>query len=174
MGSHGATFLTMATSKPITLAMASFMDSPQAAALGASDGEVRTIVERFLSVCYDDMGSAPKTMDGQAMHGALGHLLPGRFQRGEDLADKVPAVLRAYIEHLEATEVVINAFELKRGFESTIDEFLQTVRTGTNPHGHGHAPPKDPFQHGAAKLGRNDPCSCGSGRKYKKCHGKGA
>lgn len=21
------------------------------------------------------------------------------------------------------------------------------------------------------KLGRNDPCWCGSGRKYKKCHG---
>ena len=23
------------------------------------------------------------------------------------------------------------------------------------------------------KLGRNDPCHCGSGKKYKKCHGKG-
>jgi hypothetical protein len=22
-----------------------------------------------------------------------------------------------------------------------------------------------------AKVGRNDPCPCGSGRKYKKCHG---
>ena len=22
-----------------------------------------------------------------------------------------------------------------------------------------------------AKVGRNDPCSCGSGKKYKKCHG---
>jgi preprotein translocase subunit SecA len=24
---------------------------------------------------------------------------------------------------------------------------------------------------GAAKVGRNDPCPCGSGKKYKKCHG---
>jgi preprotein translocase subunit SecA len=23
-------------------------------------------------------------------------------------------------------------------------------------------------------VGRNDPCPCGSGQKYKKCHGKGA
>jgi preprotein translocase subunit SecA len=23
------------------------------------------------------------------------------------------------------------------------------------------------------KVGRNDPCPCGSGRKYKKCHGAG-
>jgi preprotein translocase subunit SecA len=25
---------------------------------------------------------------------------------------------------------------------------------------------------GAAKLGRNDPCWCGSGKKYKRCHGR--
>ena len=24
------------------------------------------------------------------------------------------------------------------------------------------------------KIGRNDPCPCGSGKKYKKCHGKPA
>ena len=24
---------------------------------------------------------------------------------------------------------------------------------------------------GAAEVGRNDPCPCGSGKKYKKCHG---
>ncbi|HEX7776475.1 MAG TPA: SEC-C metal-binding domain-containing protein [Parvibaculum sp.] len=24
------------------------------------------------------------------------------------------------------------------------------------------------------KIGRNDPCSCGSGKKYKKCHGAAA
>ena len=28
------------------------------------------------------------------------------------------------------------------------------------------------FEKGAAaKVGRNDPCPCGSGKKYKKCHG---
>jgi preprotein translocase subunit SecA len=27
---------------------------------------------------------------------------------------------------------------------------------------------------GEAKVGRNDPCPCGSGKKYKKCHGAGA
>lgn len=33
-----------------------------------------------------------------------------------------------------------------------------------------HAPRRAPVR-AAAKPGRNDPCSCGSGRKYKKCHG---
>ena len=29
-----------------------------------------------------------------------------------------------------------------------------------------------PIRREGKKLGRNDPCSCGSGKKYKKCHGK--
>ena len=35
---------------------------------------------------------------------------------------------------------------------------------------HEHAP-QEPFRRSAPKLGRNDPCHCGSGRKFKKCHG---
>ena len=30
------------------------------------------------------------------------------------------------------------------------------------------------YRREAPKVGRNDPCPCGSGKKYKKCHGKGA
>ncbi|MBK6717204.1 MAG: UPF0149 family protein [Burkholderiales bacterium] len=30
------------------------------------------------------------------------------------------------------------------------------------------------FRRGGPKVGRNDPCPCGSGRKYKLCHGSGA
>jgi len=26
-------------------------------------------------------------------------------------------------------------------------------------------------RHDGPKVGRNDPCPCGSGKKYKKCHG---
>ena len=31
--------------------------------------------------------------------------------------------------------------------------------------------PKQPVQRSEEKVGRNDPCPCGSGKKYKKCHG---
>ena len=34
------------------------------------------------------------------------------------------------------------------------------------------APPKAvPFARAGEKVGRNDPCPCGSGKKYKQCHG---
>jgi preprotein translocase subunit SecA len=29
-----------------------------------------------------------------------------------------------------------------------------------------------PFVRQGGKIGRNDPCPCGSGKKYKQCHGK--
>src|SRR3989338_2680286 len=32
--------------------------------------------------------------------------------------------------------------------------------------------PSTPAQHHGPKVGRNEPCPCGSGLKYKKCHGK--
>ncbi|NIU63627.1 MAG: zinc chelation protein SecC [Pseudomonas stutzeri] len=36
------------------------------------------------------------------------------------------------------------------------------------PHcNHGHEPVRNPLK----DVGRNDPCPCGSGKKYKKCHG---
>lgn len=37
-------------------------------------------------------------------------------------------------------------------------------------HDHDHAVAA-PYRRETPKLGRNDPCFCGSGKKFKKCHG---
>jgi uncharacterized protein YecA (UPF0149 family) len=37
---------------------------------------------------------------------------------------------------------------------------------------HDHHEAEQPYRRVAAKVGRNDPCTCGSGMKYKKCCGK--
>jgi uncharacterized protein len=34
--------------------------------------------------------------------------------------------------------------------------------------------PPEPYRRQTAKVGRNDPCPCGSGKKYKKCCGAAA
>ncbi len=39
--------------------------------------------------------------------------------------------------------------------------------------GGGAPSPRQPVVKAGPKVGRNDPCPCGSGRKYKKCHGIG-
>jgi hypothetical protein len=40
-------------------------------------------------------------------------------------------------------------------------------------HHHHHAAVQ-PYRRAVPKLGRNDPCWCGSGKKLKKCHGAAA
>jgi len=40
--------------------------------------------------------------------------------------------------------------------------------------GHGHDATAAPYRRDAPKLGRNDPCHCGSGKKFKRCHGASA
>ena len=41
----------------------------------------------------------------------------------------------------------------------------------THKHGEGHHSPQETVTREAPKVGRNDPCPCGSEKKYKKCCG---
>ena len=156
--------------KEIALELAQFLDSDQAKALAAPAREgARKIVEAFLGVAYDELGKKPALFDGQDVHFALGHALPGHFGRKDPLAEHVGAVLDAYFGHLETTQVVTQMFEIRNALVSTLPEFRECVRTGEAAH-HAHAK-QAPLVHRAPKLGRNDPCFCGSGKKFKKCHG---
>lgn len=38
-------------------------------------------------------------------------------------------------------------------------------------HESDHGPRPEPVRRAEPKVGRNDPCPCGSGRKFKKCCG---
>jgi preprotein translocase subunit SecA len=51
------------------------------------------------------------------------------------------------------------------------EEEEQAPPTGREQAGWTPEPPK-PFKRAVPKVGRNDPCPCGSGIKYKQCHGK--
>lgn len=41
-------------------------------------------------------------------------------------------------------------------------------------HHHHHHQAQLPFVRAQPKVGRNDPCPCGSGNKFKKCCGRGS
>jgi len=40
------------------------------------------------------------------------------------------------------------------------------------PSGASGSEEQQPFVRDGRKIGRNDPCPCGSGKKYKQCHGQ--
>ncbi len=68
----------------------------------------------------------------------------------------------AEVEQVEAARTTENV----QYHHADYDEALaQSDETGS---GDEH----EPFVRDGKKIGRNDPCPCGSGRKYKQCHGK--
>lgn len=52
-------------------------------------------------------------------------------------------------------------------------KILAPARPHTPPPSGGFAPKPPTYVRAQPKVGRNEPCPCGSGRKYKHCHGKG-
>jgi preprotein translocase subunit SecA len=82
-------------------------------------------------------------------------------------------------EEIEAAEQKIEAETERRieqaraqhsEFGAAVAEEAADVETLTLPEREEAKP--QPFKRFGGKIGRNDPCPCGSGRKYKQCHGK--
>jgi preprotein translocase subunit SecA len=68
----------------------------------------------------------------------------------------------------KAPQTTIDALE--REFARKKERDLAAARQagGSTANGNGSTPRR------ATNIGRNDPCHCGSGKKYKKCHGANA
>lgn len=170
---HATCYAARMPTREIQLETAAFLDSPQALALARSlpavpREHVKAIVDRFLACAYDEIGTAPRFLDGESMHGIVGHLLPAHFGRKDPIAAHAIAVLRAYVDFLAENAVVSQIFEIRHALENSAEEFERAVASGEVAH---HAPVKKdkPFIHKADKVGRNDPCPCGSGKKFKQC-----
>ena len=63
--------------------------------------------------------------------------------------------------------VATSVDELEESFQRKKRRELEQARMA----GSGEAQTVQQVVRGAAKVGRNDPCPCGSGKKYKKCCG---
>ncbi|MGA7835516.1 MAG: preprotein translocase subunit SecA [Acidimicrobiales bacterium] len=93
----------------------------------------------------------------------------------EHLLESVDIDYVRYVTHVEAT-----ALEEAEAEDELVDDGLQGALTNVNQvapgatelpeHRTSSAASPAPKQH--EKLGRNDPCWCGSKRKFKQCHGR--
>jgi preprotein translocase subunit SecA len=77
----------------------------------------------------------------------------------------------------EETVAVAAVAEKQREAQSAVQDFTRNIQRKKEREleqlqfvGGEAGPPKQQVVH-ANKVGRNDPCPCGSGKKYKKCHG---
>ena len=150
---------------------AAFLDSPQALCLsGVPTKNVREIALRFFAACYEDLAKAPRLLEGEDQVSLLRVHLPRRYARNDPLVATTGNVLAAILDWLEETQVVAHAFELRQRLLEHLAHFEAVVRSGEALGEGGPIRPKQrTVQHHADKTGRNDPCPCGSGKKFKKC-----
>ena len=162
------------STKRAALDLAAFLDSEQTRSLSSpARDHAREIAETLLNLCYDEFGKAPRFLQGEEVEQLVAQALPTRFEPNSAVAESVPAILTAFFEYLELNEVVTSIYEIKRALDASLPRFLKAVRSGTYRDRQVRQK-SAPVVYGAEKLGRNDPCSCGSGKKFKKCHGKNA
>jgi hypothetical protein len=157
--------------KRVLLDTAAFLAWPGAGAIaGVPVDTVRTIAQHFLQACYQDLGTAPRLLDGEELGQLLRELLPRHFGVRDPLAPAVEEVLAAYLGFLGETQLVPAMFELRAALDRHAQAFRDAVQSGAAHRG-GVAVtgPGRTVAHRADKTGRNDPCPCGSGKKFKKC-----
>ncbi len=94
------------------------------------------------------------------------------FQMFGDLRDNIRhnvarSIFRANLVRQPAPAPLVQSVRTNR------DEAPQPVPAGARPAGRAVQPASRtaPLGAPARKIGRNDPCWCGSGKKYKRCHG---
>ena len=83
-------------------------------------------------------------------------------------AEGDPAAQAAVNPALEA------ALSFMKKYEADKIRQLQTANAGAPSTGDRESKATAPIRTSEPKIGRNDPCHCGSGKKYKQCHGKNA
>jgi preprotein translocase subunit SecA len=95
------------------------------------------------------------------------------FLMFEHLLDAVDIDYLRYITHVEAAEPVAEGDE-DEGLQGAETNAVAVAPGATELPAHETAPktaPKTATKH-TEKIGRNDPCWCGSKRKFKQCHGR--
>ncbi len=140
--------------------------------------------EEFLR--YSDWNYIEPTLQLQALRAHIKRNLVSDSDLLEDLLEEIvflsrdEADFQSYIDLFEENDILFD-FDQIQHLMKHIVEVRNNTRLWLN---HGHTPnelfakernylnpiPNKPLQ--IAKIGRNEPCPCGSGKKYKKCCGR--
>ena len=125
--------------------------------LPASAAEPAAMPEKYVALTFDD-GPWPETteqlLDGLAERGAKATF----FLIGEQIAGHEDTVRRMY-------QARINVPQERKQVAEVKETNLEQAQTAGGPAGTRKV---------QRKIGRNEPCPCGSGKKYKNCCGRDA
>jgi hypothetical protein len=151
------------------LLAASFRDGPEGREAAARFGDgFRPALDLVCYALTHDTALPPAEIDGEHLRELLRRLLPGRIAGTEAWRGDVPEVLGAFLRFVVAAETLSSGWEWETVIDAERSAFLAALRDPGRAR-LGAAVKTAPDRRPAPKLGRNDPCFCGSGKKYKQC-----
>ena len=151
-------------------ALEDFLASQEARSVeGATEEDRREIAAR-LHEALAEVGRPLAQLDAADVHGWLFHAVPEQFDPIDPLVAHVGPVLRALVAFSARTSGE-KLERLRRELDRALPELEHALAHGHSHHHQDDDEPQEPYVRAAPKVGRNDPCPCGSGKKFKKCHG---
>ncbi len=123
-----------------------------AAAKAHADAVVREAIVRACAVRDVELGDIEEADLRSALVDRV-----SRLDLPDTAHDAVPDTVAAFLEEMERAGRI--------GGGASLGRFVRALRGAYRTASRGPAPIRRP----GSKLGRNDPCPCGSGKKYKKC-----
>lgn len=117
-----------------------------------------------------------ETAEGQTSKGGPKESIEQRIERE---LDSLPAMLKGKLKDPEIKKRFIDI--AKRMEKDGVDfksirqmkKWMKTHEAELRAEGGTQMPKVETVVHDGPRIGRNDPCPCGSGKKYKKCCGAG-
>jgi len=117
------------------------------------------LLTTFLVAACEARGTEPEDIEESDLKSAL--LKLAKLQLPASVKAEVPALCGAMLADLES-QGRLGGGRLLGAYVRALKEAFDEAASGK---------PK-PIKRPGSRIGRNDPCPCGSGRKYKKCCGK--
>lgn len=117
------------------------------------------VLAAFLKAACARAGGAPAVLEPDHLQRAFLEDLPS-LDVPAGVRSEVPQLVEAFLGWLQEEGRLADGRILGKAARVAGPAYLRAVEgKGT------------PYRHASGKIGRNDPCPCGSGRKYKKCCG---
>jgi len=154
---HSHPPLPVAVRETIDLWVSDFLERPAAREPASAAGpDAPSVLAAFLEgACHG--GTAPPDIEGgEVRHALLDHV--AGLALAPTTHQAVPALVGAFLADLEECGRLAGGRALGAQARALASAYRDQAQGRTRPD-----------VRPAAKVGRNDPCPCGSGRKYKQC-----
>jgi len=107
------------------------------------------------------------------LHHFLFEYAPQKLEINKDSGKEIPDILTNFIEFLDNEGHIKNSAQFKKILNENAKDFIKSLPLKKSSGKKIQTKiAKESGVSGDIKVGRNDPCPCGSGKKYKKCCGK--